>query len=264
MDRFPAFLAESVRYKRRYIFIFAVSVALILPPAIFGILAGFYPISLLNVPHASLGPVGDYFGGLLNPLISYLGLSGLVASLWFTASASNNSAEALRAETAARQVARAQDLLDEFYSSEFIKHRIVVSTIRQKVLAGKVDIDFLTRGYLNLRDEEEDGNPTTYYEGAVFGELNEHQHLSIYLGYLIRLAGAVEFNVADSEMIKRLLDSQYQWHSRLLNIMLASADKNLKSEVGRVHVPGWMHAVTVLNALFEPHEYNFRSPVAAG
>jgi hypothetical protein len=229
----------------------AAATALFLPVVVFGVLALNYPLPLGEIPVEQLGPLGDYFGGLLNPLVSYLGLTGVAVSLYLSTRAAEQSAEALRADTHARQVARAQDLLDEFYSSSFLQHRIVVSQVRQKVLTGKVDIDFLTRGFIILQNNAEDGDPDAYYAGETVGSLNEHQHLSAYLGYVVRLAGAVEFGVADSRMVSTLLRSQYYWHASLLSHMVDSAVRRLEAETVVPHRPGWIHAVKVLDNLFE-------------
>lgn len=231
----------------------AAAVVFCLPLGALGLMVKRYPWPDGPVPIEMLGPLGDYFGGLLNPLVSYIGLTGVAISLYLSTRAAEQSANAMRADTHARKVARAQDLLDEFYSSSFLQHRIVVSRIRQRVLFGQVDVEFLTRGFIILRNDEQDGDPDAYYEGETVGSLNEHQHLSAYLGYVVRLAGAVEFEVADRKMVSTLLRSQYFWHAKLLNQMTECATARLEKDAAAPDRPGWIHAVRVLNDLFEYH-----------
>jgi hypothetical protein len=229
----------------------AAATALCLPIVVLAVMAYRYPIELGAVPLDRLGPLGDYFGGLLNPLVSYLGLTGVAVSLYLSARAAEQSAEALRVDTHARQVARAQDLLDEFYSSNFLQHRIAVSQVRNKVLRGEINIDFLTRGFIILKDNEEDGDTTKHHEGETIGDFDEHNHLTAYLGYVVRLAGAVEFGVADRRMVITLLRSQYYWHAILLNKMVQSAVSQLADAAEVPHRPVWIHAVNYLDNLFE-------------
>jgi len=105
----------------------------------------------------------------------------------------------LAARSARRQaqLIRANALVDEYHSPSFILHRGVVYCIPE-ILPTRGDPDFenawdrIALGFadpgLYRRDELSD-----WWEGEVRdGDLTDHQHLGIYVGFVVRLAQLLE------------------------------------------------------------------------
>ncbi len=80
------------------------------------------------------------------------------------------------------------EIIDEFLSPAFLVHRAVVSSLRRKVQAGIVPLAEIAKGYWYP------GKPGRSYQGDKVDTLNEHQHLTIFLGYVMRLAHRVRSN----------------------------------------------------------------------
>lgn len=71
------------------------------------------------------------------------------------------------------------NLITEFFSDRFLKHRIIVSKLQCGVENGDADISQIACGYWYP------WRPGSYH-GDKHGKLDEHQHLEAFIGYIVR------------------------------------------------------------------------------
>ena len=85
----------------------------------------------------------------------------------------------------------------------------------------------------------------SYYIGDTFGDLNAHQHLTAYIGFIVRLAHEANHRRLDREEINAALGMQLVWHFPLLQDV-ARAAKDQAAEVG-VPTPTWVASVAEID-----------------
>ena len=146
-------------------------------------------------------------------------IAALVASLYI-------AREADRRNSTAQVVA-------EFLSDEFLAHRISVSHTRRKRDAGSVSIEEIARGYWFPGG----GNS---YQGDTYRDMNEHQHIEAYIGFLIRveyLATRRRLNVPE---LSAVIGMTLQYHMQIMRQVAAEARR--QAEEADVKVPTWIGA----------------------
>ncbi len=167
---------------------------------------------------------GAFFGAFL----------ALMATLW------REGRERKRATTEA--------IINEFFSASFLQHRTAVSGLRRKVLAGKVSIESIASGfwYPGLDNS---------YSGDIIGEFNEHQHLTIYFGFLVRLAYAKKSRQIDTTVVAPTIRTLYFWHGDLISAVALEVRSQVKTSPG-AELPAWVQAVDEVNSMLA---YEFKS-----
>ena len=136
-----------------------------------------------------------------------------------------------------------QGVIDEFFSSSFLKHRIAVSQLREKVINGEVSIDSIAGGYWYP-------GKINSYGGEMHGEFNEHQHLEAYKGFLVRLASSDAERLLDRKAIRTALKTSYFWHADLVNHVANRVRKQVKDSA-IAELPGWVSSVDRVNKIMD-------------
>lgn len=142
-----------------------------------------------------------------------------------------------------------QKFIDEFHSTEFLKHRIGVSNLRRRVMNGEVPIDQLAAGYwypgYQVMGNEYQGD---YYKGEQIGDFNEHQHLTGYFGYLIRLAHAYKKGRVDKSELSDVIRTHYFWHGDLITLLAQTVESQV-AEYSGLEIPIWVKATHTVNEM---------------
>ena len=108
-------------------------------------------------------------------------------------------------------------IVTEFFSDEFLAHRISVSRTRRKRDADEVSIDDLARGYWFPGG----GNS---YQGELYKDMNEHQHVEAYIGFLIRIHYLATRGRLDVRELSAAIGMPLKYHMPLL-CQIASASR---------------------------------------
>jgi hypothetical protein len=146
----------------------------------------------------------------------------------------------LQRRTERRNVTRS--FIDEFFSTSFLYHRIATSELARKVRREDVPIETVAKGYWypSLPEEE-------VYTGATSRELNEHQHLEVYLGFLVRLAHSYRKDTLDKDEVSSALRSGYLWHGDLVTWLADETRAQVRKH--KAELPIWVDAVDTVNEL---------------
>ena len=105
-----------------------------------------------------------------------------------------------------------QKLIDEFYSEDFLRHRIALGLLRDE---GRGNGDWyydLAGGYFYPGHSEAKRGAANPESG-----LDGHQHLEFFLGYIRRLGHAIDTHQVNEEAILRALGSSFIWHCEVLD-----------------------------------------------
>ena len=159
------------------------------------------------------------FSTLLGALLG--GISGFLVSLW-----TNRQTQ---------RMALTQALVEEFLSASFMEHRISVSKTRRKLEDGTVTAAALAGGFWYPGD-------AGFYAGETFGLLNEHQHLGVFLEFLIRVDRVLTRKLADQSDLSVSLSDKLVWY-RDLSTAVAEETARQATEAG-VPVPHWVGAAS--------------------
>lgn len=138
--------------------------------------------------------------------------------------------------------------INEFFSANFLQHRIAVSRLRSKVLTGDVSVESIAKGYWYPGLENA-------YSGETIGEFNEHQHLTIYFGFLVRLAHAKKCKQIDTVVLTSAIRTSYFWQGDLANAVAIGVRAQAKNSPS-AELPAWVQAVDDVNNMLA---YDFGS-----
>jgi hypothetical protein len=159
------------------------------------------------------------------------GLAGLLVSLWTTRQS--------------HRMALTQTLLAEFLSASFLQHRISIESTQRKWRDGAVTASALAGGFWCPGE-------AGYYAGETSGSLNEHQHLEVYLEFLIKVDHALARKLADRSDLAASLSGEILWEEDIVRAM-ADETKRQAADAG-VPVPRWVGAAeSVFRQLNVPH-----------
>ena len=126
-------------------------------------------------------------------------------------------------------------LIDEYYSTDFLKHRISVDSLRKRVKSGETTIEQIACGFWYPGE-------SSYFEGEVSDGLNEHQHLEAYLGYIVRVSHADENGFLDSRLLRAALSTSYDWEAGFIWSIAENTRKQVLAHAGGSKVPVWVRA----------------------
>ena len=229
---------------------------------VFLILFGLYLLTFsfsLSPDQAVWGALGDYIGGLLNPLISFLALIALIKTVSLQYDALRitkqewQASQSLVEDQIEQQKAAHQELLknekekleelqqrqeqekletvtkafiNEYYSKDFSLHRAAVWNITQKVLQGKVSIAYIVNGFIQSSQEP-------YFVGDEYHGYSEYNHLALYISFIDKLGYAITNNDVDIEEIKSSLGYDLQWHRNIILTIAIEAGRAITKGAGR-------------------------------
>jgi hypothetical protein len=138
------------------------------------------------------------------------------------------------------------ELITEFFSDTFLAHRIAVSQMREKVEGGSPTIADVACGYWYP------GRFTNIYRGEKFRDLDEHQHLEAYIGYVVRLAEALRLQHLDVVRGQAAIGMHLLWHIPFL--MEIASETAQQAQAANARIPAWTVAVReVYEALVIPY-----------
>jgi hypothetical protein len=138
------------------------------------------------------------------------------------------------------------ELITDFFSDRFLAHRIAVSKLRRKVEDGSPPIAEIACGYWYP------GQFANIYRGEKLGDLDEHQHLEAYIGYVVRLAEALRLQHLDVVRGRAAIGMNLLWHIPFL-IEIANETAQ-QAHAASARIPAWTAAVNeVHEALVVPY-----------
>lgn len=150
-----------------------------------------------------------------------------------------------------------QDFMNEFFSRDFLSHRIAISNLREKVINGDVLLSNIAAGYWYPGLHEE-------YSGETYDGLTEHQHLEAYFGFVVRLSHANSRGQIDKQTIRSALRTSYLWHADFSTCLADEAE----GQVRRADIedaPVWIEAVRQVNDIMNyDHDGEVKPPVQLG
>ncbi len=210
------------------------------------------PPGTTNAPAApvtkSLAEIGKWILSTLNsekmwgPLFGAFFGSALTALLTFW----RESRKARRDTTRA--------FIEEFFSTDFLQHRIAVGKILKALRDGKTTDEEVAIGFFYPGRSDA-------YTGSFNSAsgLNEHQHLEIFLGYVRRLSHAIKQGWVDEGAVCSGIGSSFIWHRPLLK-QLADTIKRLVPLTKGAVMPETVKAIdTVLRATDVPEAVSKQS-----
>ncbi|MEV8547268.1 hypothetical protein [Streptomyces sp. NPDC051572] len=149
-------------------------------------------------------------------------------------------------------MALTQALVEEFLSASFMEHRVSVSKTRRKLEDGTVTAAALAGGFWYPGDAD-------YYAGETFGLLNEHQHLGVFLEFLVRVDRVLARKVVDQSDLAASLSDKLIWY-RDLSTAVAEETARQATAAG-VPVPQWVGAAT---RVFRQLNVSHQGAISAG
>lgn len=201
-----------------------------------------------------LGSIGDFFGGVVNPFLGFFSFMALLITIYLqlkelrltreelslVKEAAENQAKALKEQLEhavkqgkkldenrieERKFVKTNIFIDQYFSNEFIFHRIAVSKMREKVLQNRVSVKYISNGFLYP-------NYLASYDGLITHDLTEHQHLTIYLGFIERLGNAIKNGELNEGALKNALSYEFRWHADLIrNIAICTKELAIERNV---------------------------------
>lgn len=145
----------------------------------------------------------------------------------------------LSALTMARRAERYKtttDLMNEYFSIEFTHHRESLFQTGRRVAADSVDIDDVALGFWFPG--------ALCYVGETYASLTEHQHLTVYIGYIVRLADSVVRRRADLTTLQNGLGTELLWEYDLVSKVAQTALR--QADEAGAPVPSWPASVKVV------------------
>ena len=127
-----------------------------------------------------------------------------------------------------RKIEKTIDFIDEFYSKEFIMHRRVLWNTQLKVQDNnntKASIENIALGFLYPIPRY-----SKPYDGEMFDDLTEHNHISMYLGFLERLSLSIKKKYVDVNSIKEAFSDAMIWHAELILKICDSIEYNAQEQ----------------------------------
>lgn len=142
-------------------------------------------------------------------------------------------ASALLVARRADRLSTTNHLMTEFLSADFLTHRIALEGLRARMLAGEVTAAQIAGGfwYPGRRD---------YYKGELYGEFNTHQHLTMYIGFLERMADAIRRHRLDVATVRNGIGSHLRWSDVLLREVAAETERQAADN--GAPIPTWTSA----------------------
>lgn len=193
------------------------------------------------------GTFGDFFGGLLNPIMGYLAVLGVLLTLNENRRLEERTEDRRREDRERhekqqldeRRYARTLEFIEEFHSREFIEHRIAIWYFKEDIIGEKgprevEKVSDRNRSRLILPSEikSEKGNTTSMWEivigyvhpiapglaeyvveGDVCYGLSCHEHLTLYIGFYHRVGLAIEAKLVDVAMLKEAIGYSLRWNA---------------------------------------------------
>ena len=112
--------------------------------------------------------------------------------------------------------------IKEFYSEDFMFHRKALWNLHQNVMRGNTDVEKIAQRFVYPSNKQHKRcSPLTHciHHLSKFSykkqNLTEHNHLSMYLSYLQRLAISIDKKQIDVESIKKAISDAMIWHAEL-------------------------------------------------
>lgn len=126
-------------------------------------------------------------------------------------------------------------LVDEYYSTDFLKHRIAVDMLRMRVNSNETTIDRIACGFWYPGKQD-------YFKGDVTDGLNEHQHLTAYLGFIVRVSHANMNGLLDPVLLRSALSTSYDWEAGFVWSVAAKTREQVQAHGGGTKIPVWVTA----------------------
>ncbi len=133
-------------------------------------------------------------------------ISALIGAL-FSAVLFHNLA--MRRERRQQIYQHTQEIVNQFFSKEFIGHRVALWAMRSAVLEKKASIRFIAYGYIYPIKNKA-------YDGSQIDGLTEHQHLTLFFGFIERLGLYIRNKQIDRGMVKAALSYEMLWKADLI------------------------------------------------
>ena len=191
------------------------------------------------------GAFGDFVGGLLNPFVAFLALMALIKTVSIQQDILNattkqwndlnriaekqindfNTAhnDIMDGQEKERKRLITKEFIDEFFSQEFTLHRSAIWNIEQKVIKDKsVSVEFIVNGFLQTSIEH-------YFVGEEYNGFSEHNHLTLYLGFVDRLGYSIKTNALDKAMLKAAIGYEMRWHIDFIRALAEVAEDKTKN-----------------------------------
>jgi hypothetical protein len=117
-------------------------------------------------------------------------------------------------------------LIDEYLSSAFLRHRIVVANVRGRIQRGEVSLESVASGFWY---------PGTgvYHAGEVTDGLNEHQHIEVVASAIKRIAHHGRSNRVNWPELRGALRDKHIWIVTLLYPLAKKAKQIAQANNGR-------------------------------
>lgn len=181
------------------------------------------------------GPEPDhivYLKDVIIPLASGLGgvILAIVPTSWF-------QRRSIRWSTT-------DSLIQEFYSPSFLQHRASLWATKVKVMNGLVPIRDIAKGFWYTSDAM-----SSPYDGDLIYDFTEHEHITIMMGYYIRMSHLMTIGRIDKKHLKLALSAEYHWHADVLTGICIETEREFKARSETL--PSFVPAIMAINHLFD-------------
>ncbi len=213
---------------------------------------------------AAWGQLGDYLGGILNPLLA---LTNIAIFCWLTLTLRALQFQSESASSREKAVDRTISLHKDYYESDFYErvrspaHQVTLKwkllpdeeriKYRMEVASGWTDWDSVEKAtkYLNPCETTRVVNDVQHFWTRLPIEgLTEHQAISIYVRTWGRLWQLYRLGVLDHDLFIALFSDLYSYEREFFSEL---SDKVLEEMSKGKSVPGWIPALKQLDALFQ-------------
>jgi hypothetical protein len=210
------------------------------------------------------GQLGDYVGGILNPLFA---VTNIVVFCWLTLTLSALQVKSEEAERREKSIDRTITLHRDYYSSEFYErvrapaHQVSLkwnllpederAKYRAEVASGWTQADSIEKAtkYLNPWESARlENNLEHFWTRLPTVGLTEHQAISIYVRWWGRLWQLYSSNVLDRSLFAALFSDLFSYERDFFRALSDHVERDLAK--GK-HPPGWIPALRALDALFD-------------
>jgi uncharacterized membrane protein len=233
------------------------------------------------------GAFGDFFGGLLNPIVGYLAVLGILLTLNENRRLEERTEDRRREDRERhekqqldeRRYARTLEFIEEFHSRQFIEHRIAIWYFKEDIIGekGPREVEKYSERnkpsiFLLSEIKSHKGNTTSMWEivigyvhpiapglaeyvveGDVCYGLSCHEHLTLYIGFYHRVGLAIEAELVDVPMLKEAIGYSLRWNADFM-LTFIECIKDLTSK-RNIATPDYVKHVDIVYKYLLPESF---------
>ncbi|WP_406631681.1 hypothetical protein [Amycolatopsis sp. WGS_07] len=126
-------------------------------------------------------------------------------------------------------------LIAEYFSTEFLHHRISIGNTSEKVRNGELSFEEIATGYWYPGAHDT-------FTGDDFNGLNEHQHIEAYIGFIVRIDYLLDAGRVYATELRGALGMKLMWEDFLLTGLASACLEQTRR--ANVQPPDWTRSIS--------------------